>query len=98
MNLINLAVRQTVAERPHQAFALELQVFNVLNLLNPRWGRVQLPVGAAPTSTNQVALLSQTGETTDAQPVYRFDTTTRRYSSENYDTYYQIQLALKYTF
>ena len=98
MNLTNLAVRQTVAERPHQAFALELQVFNVLNLLNPRWGRVQLPVGAIPASSNQVALLSQTGETTSAQPIYRFDTTMRRYSSENYDTYYQIQLALKYSF
>jgi len=101
MNLTNLAVRQTLSQRSSQMFALELQVFNVLNLLNPRWGRVQLPTGTALTSSNQVALMSQTGETTAGarpQPVYRFDPAMRRYSSENYDTYYQIQLAAKYTF
>jgi hypothetical protein len=53
-----------------------------------------------PTSTNQVALLSQVGETDGpgAQPIYRFDPTVRRYSSENYDSFYQIQLALRYVF
>jgi hypothetical protein len=61
---------------------------------------VQFPTGAVPTSSNQVALLSQVAETTgtDPQPVYRFDTTMRRYSSENYDSFYQIQLALRYIF
>ena len=100
MNLTNLAVRQALSENPGQAFAIELQVFNVLNLLNSRWGRVQLPTGAVTTNSNQVALLSQTAELTGArpQPVYRFDTTMRRYNSENFDTYYQIQLALRYNF
>ena len=100
MNLTNLAVRQALPGAPAQAFVLELQVFNVLNLLNSRWGRVQFPTGAMPTSTNQVALLSQVGETTGQapQPIYRFDSTMRRYSSENFDTYYQIQLAVRYTF
>jgi hypothetical protein len=100
MNLTNVAIRQKLSEKPSQAFAVELQVFNILNLLNSKWGRVQLPTGAVPTSSNQITLLSQTGETAGSrpQPVYRFDTTTRRYSSENYDTYYQIQLALRYTF
>ena len=100
MNLTNVAIRQALSEKPPQAFAVELQVFNILNLLNPRWGRVQLPGGVVPSSTNQAVLMAQTGETTGAQPqaIYRFDTAMRRYSSENYDTYYQIQLAVKYTF
>ena len=100
MNLTNLAVRQALAGKLPQGLALELQVFNVLNLLNPRWGRVQYPTGAVPTSTNQVTLLAQTGETASTlpQPIYRFDATMRRYNSENYDTYYQIQLAVRYTF
>jgi hypothetical protein len=100
MNLTNLSVRQALPTRQAQAFALELQVFNVLNLLDRRWGRVQLPTGAVPTSTNQVALLTQVGETTGsaAEPIYRFDATMHRYNSENYDTYYQIQLAVRYTF
>ena len=100
MNLTNLAVRQMLPSGPGQAFALELQVFNLLNLLDSRWGRVQLPTGATPTTTNQVALLSQIGETAgpDAQPVYRFDPAMSRYSFENFDTYYQIQLAVRYNF
>ena len=100
MNIANLALRQTLPTRHSQALRLELQVFNVFNLLNPRWGHVQFPTGAMPTSTNQVALLSQVGETDGpgAQPIYRFDPTVRRYSSENYDSFYQIQLALRYVF
>ena len=100
MNLANLAVRQTLPSRNGQALALELQAFNILNLLNSRWGRVQLPTGAVPTTSNQVALLSQVAEAPGArpQPVYRFDTSAPRYSSENYDTYYQIQLAVRYNF
>jgi hypothetical protein len=98
MNLTNLALRQSLPTAGAQALALELQVFNFLNLLNPRWGREQLPTGALPTSTNQVALLSQSGETLQAQPVYSFDPMMRRYSYDNFDTYYQIQLAVRYTF
>ena len=100
MNLTNLAVRQALPSRNGQALALELQAFNVLNLLNSRWGRVQLPTGAVPATSNQVALLSQVAEAPGArpQPVFRFDTSAPRYSSENYDTYYQIQLALRYNF
>lgn len=100
MNLTNVAVRQALSGNDVRALTLELQVFNVLNLLNPRWGRVQLPTGAVPTSTNQVALLTQTGETpaVTPQPIYAFDPTMRRYNSDNFDTYYQIQLAVRYTF
>jgi len=100
MNLTNLAVRQALSATPGQSFALELQVFNVLNLLNSRWGRVQLPTGAVLTNSNQVTRLTQTAETAGAQPqpMYRFDATTQRYNSENFDTFYQIQLALRYNF
>jgi hypothetical protein len=100
MSLTNLAIRQGVPSPQGQSLALELQVFNLLNLLNPRWGRVELPTGNALTTTSQIALLSQVGETTgpQGQPIYRFDPTARRYSHENFDTYYQLQLAARYTF
>jgi hypothetical protein len=98
MSLTNLALRQTLPTMGGQALALELQIFNFLNLLNPRWGLEQLPTGATPTNTNQVTLLSQSGETPQAQPVYSFDPMMRRYSYDNFDTYYQIQLAVRYTF
>ncbi len=98
MSLTNLALRQTLPTTGAQALVLELQVFNVLNLLNSRWGREQLPTGATPTTTNQVSLLSQSAETSRAQPVYSFDSMMRRYSYDNVDTYYQIQLAVRYIF
>jgi hypothetical protein len=96
----NVAVRQSLPMIDEQSVDLEVQVFNVLNLLNPRWGRLALPSGATFTTSSQIALLSQVGEVTgsQAQPLYRFDPATSRYSYDNVDAYYQIQLAVRYTF
>ena len=33
-----------------------------------------------------------------AQPIYRFDTAMRRYSSQNFESFYQIQFAVRYDF
>jgi hypothetical protein len=100
MNLTNLALRQSVPSIRDHSLVFELQVFNVLNLLNPRWGRIAFPTGSALASTNQIALLSQVGETQGpgAQPIYRFDSSMQRYSYENLDTYYQLQIAVRYNF
>jgi hypothetical protein len=100
MSLTNLAIRQALLSTTAQSLALEVQVFNLLNLLNARWGRMELPPGAALASTSQVPLLSQTGATSgpQGQPVYRFDPTMRRYSYDNFDSFYQIQLAVRYSF
>jgi len=75
-------------------------VFNFLNLLNSSWGRIALPTGTTLATTSQIPLLSQIGQTTGAgaQPIYRFDSMMRRYSDENFDTYYQLQLAIRYNF
>jgi hypothetical protein len=100
MNLTNLALRQALLSARDQPLVFELQVFNVLNLLNSRWGRMKLPTGAVLATTSQIPLLSQVGETVgpQAQPVYRFDSTMQRSSDENFDSYYQIQLAVRYSF
>jgi len=100
MNLTNLALRQALLSARDQPLVFELQVFNVLNLLNSRWGRMKLPTGAVLATTSQIPLLSQVGETAgpQAQPLYRFDSTMQRSSDENFDSYYQIQLAVRYSF
>jgi carboxypeptidase family protein/TonB-dependent receptor-like protein len=100
MHLLNLALRQALPAPRSQRVALEVQVFNVLNLVNRHWGQVQLPGGTPPTTTSQVPLLSQVAQTAGALsvPVYRFDTMTRRYSFDNTDSYYQIQFAARYSF
>ncbi len=100
MSLTNLAVRQAFPSVREQSFAVELQVFNVLNLLNSRWGRMKIPTGAVLATTSQIPLLLQVGQTAGVlpQPIYRFDTAMRRYNDDNFDTYYQIQLAVRYNF
>jgi hypothetical protein len=98
--LTNLAVRQALPSAPSQSLTLELQLFNLLNLLNPRWGRVGLPPGFTLAGTSQVTLLSLTGHTTgtQGQPVFRFDPAMQHYNYDTFDSYYQIQLAVRYSF
>ena len=100
MNVTNLAIRQALPSIREQSLVLELQVFNLLNLVNSSWGRIALPTGTSLATTSQIPLLSQTGQTAGpgAQPIYRFDSTMRRYSDENFDTYYQLQFAIRYNF
>jgi hypothetical protein len=101
INLLNAAVRQSMPS-PSGQLAVELQFFNVLNLISSRWGRVELPTLATPAATTQVPLLSQVGQTVGlpehTQPIYRFDTAMRRYSSQNFESFYQIQFAVRYDF
>ena len=61
---------------------------------------MQLPTGTVLATSSQIPLLSQVGQTTGpaAQPIYRFDSTLRRYDDQNFETYYQIQLAVRYNF
>jgi hypothetical protein len=96
----NLALRQMLPRLRGQSLALEIQIFNLLNLLNERWGHVRIPSFATPATTSQLPLLAQVGTTSgpQGQPLYRFDPTMRRYSSENLDSYYQMQLAARYSF
>jgi len=100
MNVTNLALRQALPTVREQSLVFEVQVFNLLNLLNSSWGRIALPTGTSLATTSQIPLLSQAGQTVGAnpQPIYRFDSKMRRYSDENFDTYYQLQFAIRYNF
>jgi hypothetical protein len=71
---------------------LELEIFNVLNLIQSDWGLYRVP--------NSV-LLRQVGRTpgsaTESQPIFRFDDKPP-YSAANVESAYQLQLALRYSF
>ena len=102
INSTNVSVRQALSASAEHSLAIELQVFNFFNLLNDDWGHVQLPTLSTPSVSTQVAVLSQTGQSAgglpQSQPIYRFDATMRRYSIQNIDSYYQIQLGVRYAF
>jgi hypothetical protein len=98
-NTMNLAVRQSFAGTRGHPIAIELQLFNALNLINRRWGLIQIPSGLT-TVTSQVNLLTHIRQTTTlpAQSVFQFDPSTRRFDAGNVDSYYQIQLGARYSF
>ena len=90
---LKLAVRQSLPSPRGQSFAMELQVFNFLNLLHSSWGWVQTP---------NSALLQQVAQTGGApgvsQPVFKFD---QNFVLLNHDvaaSYFQFQLAFRVGF
>jgi hypothetical protein len=98
-NTMNVAVRQSFAGERGHPIAVELQLFNALNFINRRWGLIPIPSGLT-TVTSQVNLLTHTRQTTTApaQSVFQFDPSTRRFDAGNVDSYYQIQLGVRYSF
>ena len=72
---------------------MQLDVFNVLNLLNGNWGRRR---------EAEPALLEHVGQTAEpvesAQPIFRFDGTTPHLTTVANESVFQLQLAARYRF
>ena len=77
----------------HQVVELELDAFNLLNLLNDGWGRYRL---ARPR------ILEQVGQGTDAdgraQPIFRFDPAFTPWETLPAESAFQLQVAARYRF
>ena len=86
------AVRQTIPVAGH-GFEADLQVFNVLNLLRRDWGLTRL---ASPKLLEHVAHTAGTLE--EAQPIFRFDTTTAQWVTSPDESAFHLQVALRYRF
>ena len=85
-------VRQALPIRDH-ALEVELDVFNVLNLLSSRWGRYRV---AAPRLLEHVGQTPGTAET--AQPVFRFDSVRPEWTTLRTESGFQLQLGVRYRF
>ena len=76
-----------------RALEVELDAFNLLNLLNGNWGRYRV---AAP------ALLEHVGQTPgspeESVPVFRFDATAPQWTILQTESAFQLQLAVRYRF
>ena len=99
VNTLNVALRESRTLSRGHTLALELQVFNALNLLNSNWGRVSMPSGLT-AAAGQVNLLTHVGQTSDSpsRSVFVFNPGTRRFDAGNVDSYYQIQIGTRYSF
>jgi hypothetical protein len=74
-------------------FELELDIFNVLNLLNAGWGRYRV---ADPRLLEHVGQTSLVPET--SQPVFRFETSRPQWQTLPTESAFQLQLAVRHRF
>ena len=101
-NFLDLTVRQTLPEFGGHKLALELGIFNVLNLLNSDWGRLKT-VGGTDFFAQDILTVVAADQSASpfGEPIYNFNTAnlTKRFveRSDPRDSY-QIQLALRYAF
>ena len=86
------SVRQSIPVGA-QVLELEVDAFNLLNLLSDRWGRRRL---ARPR------LLQHVGQAADAaggtRPVFQFDPEFTRWDEQSVESTFQLQLAARYRF
>lgn len=86
-----MSLRQGIPA-PRGSVEAELDVFNVLNLLNPSWGRRR---AARPRLLDHVG---HTGATETAQPIFRFDPARTMWDTIAIESAFQLQLGLRYRF
>ena len=91
-NTMVASLRQEVRAL-RRSLDLELDVFNVLNLLNASWG---LQRAAAPALLEQVQQTS--APVLESRPVFRYDTTRPTWTVLTDESMFQLQLGARYRF
>jgi carboxypeptidase family protein/TonB-dependent receptor-like protein len=91
VNTSNASVRQSLQTIRGHNISLQLEVFNLLNLLNSSWGLLRLP---------NATVLRHMGQTAGpaTQPTFYFDAAKAGTSTQNLESGYQLQLSLRYSF
>lgn len=96
-NIMNVSLRQRLPDVNGHQLAIQLDVYNFLNLLNKNWGLIKYP-----SSYSNVELIEHVGETSTVagqqMPILKFDPQTVQFDSQNLASNYQIQLAVRYSF
>jgi hypothetical protein len=86
------SLRQSLPIRGAQ-FEIEVDAYNVLNLLNDGWGQARI---AAPRLLEHVAQTPGPSET--SQAVFRFDSTRSEWTTLANESVFQLQIAARYRF
>ena len=89
----NTGLHQSLPSMAGHEVSVHVEVFNVLNLLNKHWGLYRVP------NTAPLQYVRQTsGPLATSQPIFSFPESWQPYNSDNAESAYQIQLALRYRF
>jgi len=87
----NASLRQSLQQIGGHDISLQLEVFNVLNLLNPSWGLFRVPNERILQAVRQTSGPS-------SQTVFHFNAANAGTSTQNLESGYQLQLSLRYSF
>ena len=100
-NTVNVSLRQALPAIRGQSLAVQLDVFNFLNLLNRDWGQQPLP----PLGGGSIPLLTHVGQTagsltgaSGSQGVFTFDPAMEKYDRRHVGSAYQMQVGIRYGF
>ncbi|HJR62504.1 MAG TPA: TonB-dependent receptor [Gemmatimonadaceae bacterium] len=95
-NFLDLSIRQSLPSIRGNTLAVQLDIFNLPNLLNDEWGRIQSQGDFANvnllTHVRQIA-----GPLETSQGVFTFNPATRQFNTENFASNYQVQLSVRYS-
>jgi hypothetical protein len=108
---MDISVRQAIPQVGGHRLALQLDIFNFLNVLNRKWGQIKLPTLSA-TNNNQSALVvtgRTAGPLSQSMPIFNFDNRLYHETSPGLDptpfenrstgtSNYQIQVTMRYSF
>jgi hypothetical protein len=93
INTMNLSIRQSLSSLHGHTIGLNLDIFNVFNLLNKRWGQVP------DRNLFPLKLVGYTqGSPSTSQGVFRFPTDFTPLDSRNFASVYQMQLSARISF
>jgi hypothetical protein len=97
INLANMSIRQKLPPLGGHPVTVQLDVFNLLNLLNAEWGELRVV-----TPGPNASLLEQVGQTAgtaaQSQPTFRLNRAATRFDADNVQSAYQLQLGIRYSF
>ncbi len=93
-------IRQSLPTIHGQNFLVQLDIFNLLNLLNKNWGAQDNGSTNSQNILNRRSFSPSTGGklATGAQGVYNFNPSFSQFNTQNFASIYALQLQLKYTF
>jgi hypothetical protein len=97
VNLSNMSIRQRLPQFGGHSVTLQLDVFNLLNLLNAKWGEFRV-VTPGPNASLLEQVRQTSGTPPQSQPVFRFNALGARFDSQTVQSGYQLQLGARYTF
>ena len=95
-NLVNVSLRQRLPNFGGNELALQLDVFNFMNLLNKEWGAQEFASNFSNPGLLGVAGVSSNDAATQ-RPTLTFSPLTEEFNSRNASSNYQIQLAARYS-